>query len=148
MAIQATPLISRLVHANQSAFLTGRSIVDNFVMVQQSIRTLHRRNVASIMLKLDVAKAFDSLDWPFLLKLHQHRGFGPKWIARLATLLSTASTKVLINGLPRQVFTCSWFEAGRPPIAPSLRPGDGCYDNANQERRVLTVVWIVCSLGY
>jgi hypothetical protein len=50
------------------------------------------------MLKLDVAKAFDSVSWSFLIQTLRHRGFGPKWIARLITLLSTANTRVLING--------------------------------------------------
>jgi hypothetical protein len=50
------------------------------------------------MLKLDMAKAFDSVSWLLLIQILRHRGFRPKWIAKLLTLLSTASTRVLVNG--------------------------------------------------
>lgn len=72
MATQVAPLIPTMVHSNQSAFIVGRSIVDTFLLVEQSIRTLHRRQVPAIMMKLDVAKAFNSVDWAFLLSLLKH----------------------------------------------------------------------------
>lgn len=114
MANQITLIIPSLVHPNHSVFIAGRSIVDNFLMVQQSIKTLHRRQVPAIMMKIDIAKAFDSVHWDFLLNLLKHRGFGRKWIARLALLLSSASSHVLINGSPGQKF---WHACG-------LRLGD------------------------
>jgi hypothetical protein len=39
-----------------------------------------RRKVPALLLKLDVACAFDSVSWSFLLSVLQQRGFGPKWI--------------------------------------------------------------------
>ena len=83
-------------------------------MVKQSIKNLHRRRSPALMLKLDVAKAFDSVAWPFLLEVLRHRGFGPRWIARVAMMLSTLSTKVLVNGLAEEKF---WHARG-------LRQGD------------------------
>jgi len=43
---------------NQSAFIKGR---------QGSL---------AILLKIDIAKAFDTVAWPFLLELLRHMGFG------------------------------------------------------------------------
>jgi hypothetical protein len=98
MALRLAGPLPHLVDTNQSAFVKGRTIQDNFFMVQHSIRSLHRWKTPGLMLKLDMAKAFYSVSWPFLAQILRHRGFGPKWIARLATLLSTANTRVLING--------------------------------------------------
>lgn len=42
------PRLHELVAANQSAFVRGRSIHDNFMLVQQSIRSLHNKRVASL----------------------------------------------------------------------------------------------------
>jgi hypothetical protein len=51
-----------------------------------------------VLLKLDLAKAFDSLSWPFLFEaLHQY-GFSDHFLEWLAILLSSASTRVLLNG--------------------------------------------------
>jgi hypothetical protein len=48
-----------------------------------------------------MAKAFDSVMWQFLLEVLRHIGFPQLFINWITTLLSTASTRVLINGNPR-----------------------------------------------
>jgi hypothetical protein len=50
-----------LVSTNQSAFLAGRSLHDNFVLVRQVARRIHTRRGTGVFLKLDVSRAFDSL---------------------------------------------------------------------------------------
>jgi hypothetical protein len=79
MANRLAPLLPRLVAANQSAFVRGRYIHDNYMFVQLSIKSLHRWKVSSLFLKLDITKAFDSVSWAFLLEVLSHLGFGLKW---------------------------------------------------------------------
>jgi hypothetical protein len=67
------------VAKNQSAFVRGRSIHHNYMLVQHSIKALHRKKITSLFLKLDITKAFDFVSWVFLLKVLSHLGFGPKW---------------------------------------------------------------------
>lgn len=69
LATQISPLIPELVAPNQSAFIAGRSMLDNFKLIQQSIRSLHHRKIPAIMFKIDITKAFDSVSWPFLLQV-------------------------------------------------------------------------------
>jgi hypothetical protein len=52
------------------------------------------------LLKVDIAKAFDSVNWSFLLDLLSHTGFTRHWINWVSILLSTASTKILLNSQP------------------------------------------------
>jgi hypothetical protein len=89
-----------LVAANQSAFVRGRSIHDNFMLVQHSIKSLHKKKVSSLFLKLDVSKAFDSVSWAFLTEVLSHLGFGPMWRSMISNLLTSSSTQVLLNGSP------------------------------------------------
>jgi hypothetical protein len=56
-----------LVSNSQSAFIKGRCIHDNFILVQQTAKALHRPKETRILLKLDITKAFDSVSWPSLL---------------------------------------------------------------------------------
>ncbi|KAM0916079.1 hypothetical protein ACQ4PT_010425 [Festuca glaucescens] len=51
------------------------------------------------MFKLDITKAFDTVDWAFLLEVLAKLGFGPRWLAMVCGLLSTASTRVVVNGV-------------------------------------------------
>ncbi|KAJ1280495.1 hypothetical protein BS78_04G236900 [Paspalum vaginatum] len=101
--LMANRLASRLpdmVSINQSAFVKGRSIQDNFLLVQQLTRCLYRKKEPHILFKLDISKAFDSVSWAFLLEVLQHMGFGRKWCNLLCLLLSTSSTRVLVNDEP------------------------------------------------
>lgn len=86
--------------ANQSAFVQGRCLHDNYILVQHSIKLLHKKRVPSIFLKLDISKAFDLVSWSFLLEVLKHLGFGENWCNLISNLLSTASTRLLVNGEP------------------------------------------------
>jgi hypothetical protein len=61
LANRLAPLLDSLVAANQSAFIGGRCIHDNFILVQQSIKLFHKLKVPSLFLKLDISKAFDTI---------------------------------------------------------------------------------------
>ena len=63
-----------------------------------------------------MAKAFDSVAWPFLFEIMRHRGFGPRSLARVALVLSTASSQVLVNGEAGANFWHAKGFAARPPM--------------------------------
>jgi hypothetical protein len=100
LANRLAPYLQNLVAKNQSAFVRGRSIHDKYMLVQHSIKALHRKKVPSLFLKLDITKAFDSVSWAFLLEVLSHLGFGPRWCGLVSNMLSTSSTQVLLNGTP------------------------------------------------
>jgi hypothetical protein len=119
----AKRLASRLkdiVAPNQSAFIRGRSIHDNFRAVQLACRWLHSKKSPAVLLKVDIAKAFDSVSWTFLLEVLQHIGFPQRWTNWMAIILSSASTKVLLNGRPgRRIVHARGLRQG-DPISPML----------------------------
>nr|XP_040249685.1 uncharacterized protein LOC120967149 [Aegilops tauschii subsp. strangulata] len=90
----------QLVSVNQSAFIAGRCVHDNFLLVQQTARQLHNLKLPRLLLKLDIAKAFDTISWPFLLEVLRHLGFGRRWCEWICILVSTASSRILLNGNP------------------------------------------------
>ena len=96
--------LDAMVSPNQSAFIKGRFIQDNFMLVQQTARFLHQQKQPRILLKLDITKAFDSVSWPFLLEVLRKLGFGSIWCDILSGLLASSSTQVLLNGIPGEKF--------------------------------------------
>jgi len=90
--------LDQLVSPNQNAFIKGRFILDNFMLVQHTTKFLHQQKQARFLLKLDITKAFDTVSWPFLLEVLQNLGFGPIWRDIISGLLATSSTQVLLNG--------------------------------------------------
>lgn len=92
--------LPRLVGPHQSAFVKGWCLHDNFMLVQGTGRRLHSARIDAVLLKLDITKAFDTVDWGFLLETLERRGFGPRFRSWICGLLSTATTRVLMNGIP------------------------------------------------
>jgi hypothetical protein len=87
-----------LISPAQSAFLKGKTLHDNFVYVRNTARTLHRKNKAALLLKIDFAKAFDYVSWEYLLELLHRLGFSARWRDWIALLLSSATSSILLNG--------------------------------------------------
>jgi hypothetical protein len=100
MSCRLAPVLPTLVSPNQSAFIKGRAIHDNFMLVQQLAKSFHVAKAPTVLLKLDIACAFDTVSWPFIIDLLQHLGFGHIWINLVCLLLSTASTRILVNSVP------------------------------------------------
>jgi hypothetical protein len=97
LANRLAPFLNELVSRQQSAFIKKQSIHD-FLYTQNLIKAPHRAKRPALFLKLDIAKAFDSVRWDFLLEILQLMGFVPRWRGWISCLLSTASTSVLLNG--------------------------------------------------
>jgi hypothetical protein len=89
-----------IVSANQSAFVQGRCLHDNFVLLRQVARKINQRKVPGVLLKLDLSRAFDSMSWVFLFEVLRRRGFGVLFLKWIALLLYTANTRVAVNGVP------------------------------------------------
>jgi hypothetical protein len=49
--------------------MKGRFIQDNFKYVQASARFLYLRKRPSLLLKIDIARAFDFVAWSFLIEI-------------------------------------------------------------------------------
>jgi len=63
------PLLPILITEEQSAFVAGRQIQDNVLVVQEIIHQLKTRKRKShfhAILKVDMQKAYDRVEWDFL----------------------------------------------------------------------------------
>jgi hypothetical protein len=98
LANRLAPRLPELVYLNQSAFVKKRYIHDNFIHVQGIITKLHKMKNPTLFLKLDIAKAFDSISWAYLFEVLQKLGFGAKWRDWISLALSTSSSRVMLNG--------------------------------------------------
>lgn len=99
LALRLTPHMDKLVSNSQSAFIKKRSIHDNFMYVRNLARRLNRSKTPSLLFKLDIRKAFDSVRWDYILDLLQRRGFPNIFREWITALLRTSSSRVLLNGI-------------------------------------------------
>lgn len=80
LASRLTEDLPSLVRRHESAFIRGRSLHDSFMLVQCMTRRLHALKDPTVMFKLDISKAIESVQWPFLLKVLKKMCFGRRWI--------------------------------------------------------------------
>lgn len=99
LAIHLSPHMHALVSNTQSAFIKTRSIHANFMYVRNIARRLHKRKTPSLLLKLDIRKAFDSVQCEYIIGLLQKSGFPDKFRNWTTTLICTSSSRVLLNGV-------------------------------------------------
>lgn len=105
---------NRLISYNQTTFIKGRFILESVVSAREIIHDLHRHKEEGAILKLDYEKAYDRVDWSFLDKMLEQRGFSPKWRNKIHALIHKGSVGVRINDQESQ-----YFEIGK-----GLRQGD------------------------
>lgn len=70
--------ICSLIDLDQTGFIQGRSITENFVYAMELIQCCHKRKTPALVIKLDFAKAFDTVNWDGLLTVLRARGFNQK----------------------------------------------------------------------
>jgi hypothetical protein len=70
------------------------------MFVQKMIKELYRKKIPTLFIKLDISKAFDTVNWSYLLDIMTYLGFGARWRDWIAALGGTTSSSFLINGEP------------------------------------------------
>lgn len=100
LSLRLAPFMNQLISPCQSVFIKGRSIHDNFLYVCNLARCFHRNKWASLLMKLDISKAFNSIQRDYLLMMMQHRGFPQKWRDWITAILTTSTSRISLNGIP------------------------------------------------
>ena len=52
-------------------------------------------------IKLDMSKAYDRVEWPYLESVMRRLGFTKKWITLLMLCVKIVSYSILVNGEPK-----------------------------------------------
>ena len=100
-------VLAKVISMSQNAFVEGRQIMNAMLIANEAINSILKSNRGTILCKLDIEKAYDHVDWSFLLAVLEKMGFGEKWHRWIKWCLSTASFSVLVNRTPSRFFQSS-----------------------------------------
>ncbi|KAL5572537.1 hypothetical protein UlMin_022134 [Ulmus minor] len=100
IANRLKPLLNRLICPTQNAFVPGRSIHDNSVLVQEAIHSMKKKkgSLGWMALKIDLEKAYDRVSWQFINEALLAYGFDAHWVGWVSKCISSTTMKLLING--------------------------------------------------
>jgi hypothetical protein len=107
-------VLGGLLSQSQNAFIQGRQILDSVLIASECVDSRLREGTPGILCKLDLEKAYDHVNWDFLLTLLHRCGFPETWKKWIYFCISTVRFSIMINGS-----SCGFFESSR-----GLRQGD------------------------
>ena len=64
-----------IISENQGGFVPNRKIIDNVIIVQEVVHSSMIRQEKGLIIKLDMANAFDRVSHPYLMVVLQKLGF-------------------------------------------------------------------------
>lgn len=103
------PLIISMI---QSAIILDRLITDNIMVVAyelwHSMKLNKKKKEGSMAINLDMSKAYNRIEWPYLQAIMAIMGFTNHWIRLIITCVTPIHYSVLVNCSPRETFTHSF----------------------------------------
>ncbi|XP_041011394.1 secreted RxLR effector protein 78-like [Juglans microcarpa x Juglans regia] len=97
-------ILPYIISDSQSAFVPKRQIIDNVLLAHVVVQFLKKKRAGKtgfMSIKLDMSKAYDRLEWDFLVQIMYKLGFNTKWINLVMRCVKTVSYSILINGDPK-----------------------------------------------
>ena len=79
-ATRVIKVLPEIIHCNQTGYVKGRFIGEaarSIMDVMDYTQEKKKQNIPGILLFIDFEKAFDSIDWEFMVKCLDVFGFGP-----------------------------------------------------------------------
>ncbi|XP_058726157.1 uncharacterized protein LOC131597478 [Vicia villosa] len=99
LADRLSSILPTLISPEQKGFIAGRNIKDDICLTSETINLLGNKSFSgNVALKIDITKAFDSLNWNFIFKTLTTFVFYSKFFSWIHTLLNSANLSIGLNG--------------------------------------------------
>ena len=74
-------VIDKVLSPSQNAFVEERQILNATLIANEVVDSMLRRNDGGLISKLDIEKAYDHLNWKFVLEVMRRMGFGHRCLS-------------------------------------------------------------------
>lgn len=120
IANRIKPLLPTLISEEQSGFVAGRQILDGILLVNEVAHSLRSTKKPGMLIKLDLAKAFDKINWAFIKAILTAFGFSSNLTQWIMRLISSIFFSILINGTPSKCFMPTRGIRQGDPLSPFI----------------------------
>lgn len=109
MANRLRTILDKMVAPTQATFVPNRHIQDNTILNHEIMHFMNeRRGTRGYMaLKIDMAKAYDKVDWGILGTILQLHEVDPHFNSLIQECIASATYLILLNGSPLDCFAAT-----------------------------------------
>jgi hypothetical protein len=97
IAIIIKPILSCFLSQEHLGVLKGCQIIDAIGTTQECLHSIKSKKSKALILKLDLKKAFDCIDWDFIRLILTQTGFNPQTIKWIMSCITSANLSILVN---------------------------------------------------
>eukprot|EP00253_Pinus_taeda_P031439 PITA_31439 len=120
IANRIRPILSKHIAPQQFAFLENRQIHEAIGSAQEAIHSIWTKHLKSILLKIDLSKAFDRVSWLYIKMILIHLGFPHQLITWIMACITSPTYSILINGAASHFFHSERGLRQGCPLSPLL----------------------------
>ena len=102
LANRLKKLLPNISFESQSVFQSDKAISNNILVAFESLHHMKHKvgKLGFMVMKLDMSKAYDCVEWNFLCRLMEKMGFEDRWIQLIYGCINSISYFILVNGEP------------------------------------------------
>ena len=120
LALRLEPIMPNIISPDQTGFMKNRHSFSNIRRLLNILLSPASRESPEVVISLDAEKAFDRVEWSYLLEILNRFCIGSRFISWIALLYSSPKASVSTNGIKSQYFTLSRGTRQGCPLSPLL----------------------------
>jgi exonuclease III len=113
-------ILPHIIPENQGGFIKGRHITDNILLVQEALHSSILRKDKGMIIKLDLANAFDRVNHSFLFEVMKKFGFDQAFVSWIKACIGSPWIAPMVNGRVTKFFQASRGLRQGCPLSPLL----------------------------